>query len=107
MPIGYYKKSFFTRIKLGKKGLSFDRGVSRGTGVQPLYKKEDKASLFKKILLYQNEYQKLSLDFTNAKLMCHSLDQMYQRYHCKAEDAFVSVIGHPKSFGGQAFDNLI
>lgn len=106
VPVGYYRKSLLIRFFWGKNRITFERGKPRGTGVKPLNTHQKAPSLTQKLLSYGSEYQKLSLDFTNAELMMHSLHRIYQKYQCAKKNAVISVIGHPKSFGGEAFENL-
>lgn len=106
VPVGYYKKSILIRLFWGKNRITFERGKSRGTGVKPLTVYQKVPNLAQRFISYGNEYQKLSLDYTNAKFMIRSLHQIYKKYHCANKNAFISIIGHPKSFGGEAFENL-
>ena len=48
----------------------------------------------------------ISPDSMSAELMCKALNIMYRKYHCDKNDSYISVIAHPKSFTGKAFDNL-
>lgn len=102
VPIGFYRKNLLTRLEMGK-GFGYDHGVQNGTPMSFVNRKENPIS---KLFRYNFEVMMISPDSMSAELMCKALNIMYRKYHCDKNDSYISVIAHPKSFTGKAFDNL-
>ena len=106
LPVGYYQKNLRDRLLIRKNRMTFLRGESTGTGISVPNEKNAKMSVIKKILNYNSQCIKLSLDSTGADLMMIALKRLYKKYDGKNNDLYLAVIGHPKSFSGQAFENM-
>ena len=67
-------------------------------------KKEAGRSKIKHLCNYNHTYRKLSMDAMNYRYMGNKLNKIYQNY--KNDNVYFSLIGHPKAFTGEAYENL-
>ena len=102
VPIGFCKQDLLGRFIMGKRR-TFTKGEPNGEAMSFTGNKEN---IFMKIIKYNFRKKMISVDNMSAKLLMLAINYIYHKYNSKNKDMYMSIIGHPKSFTGDAFNNL-
>lgn len=107
VPVMTIKNSLLERLLLSNKKRVFISGKAMGHPIAiEAQKRFEKWEKVKRILLYNRSYRRLSLDAMNAHYLYKKVMKIYNKFDAKNEDIYISLIGHPKAFTGEAFENL-
>ena len=106
VPVGYYHQSLFDRILLRNK-VYYKHGEPLGKAMPTLGSDNvNEQGFIAKLLTYNKQYQRLSLDSMSAELAYLAVKILYKMYNANNNDVYVAFVSHPKVFTGEAFDNL-
>lgn len=105
VPVMTVKNNLMERVFLPKNRRVFEYGHAKG---QPMQVRQGKAQQIwtkaRHLLHYNHTYRKLCLDEMNYHYMSAKLNKICADY--KNEKVYIALIGHPKAFTGEAFDNF-
>ncbi len=106
VPVMTTKNSIIERLMPSEKRF-YKAGKPNGKPISIELPKENSViRKIKKVLTYNSSYRRLSLDAMNYEYLHKKVMDTYERYNAKDNEVFISLIGHPKAFTGDAFDNL-
>lgn len=109
VPILTVKNSIVERIFYPKRKRTFRKGMATGTPIQiQTAQKQDNSAVgkVKRLLNYNQTYRRLSMDAMNADYLYKKLEKIFYEYDAENKDVYAAILGHPKAFTGDAFDNF-
>lgn len=105
VPVMTVKNNLLERVCVSKNKRSYQYGERKGRPIQTVQRKGQGWEMRVKHLIHYNQtYRKLSMDAMNYRYMADKLNKIYQKY--KNCNIYFAIIGHPKAFGGEAYDNF-
>ena len=67
---------------------------------------ENNGNIIHRLVKYKKEKGMLSVDGMSYKYLIKQLNKLYRKYDADNNEVYLSIIGHPKSFTGEAFENF-
>ncbi len=105
IPVMTMKNSIIHRLLIPKRKRGFSsaepmgKPISINSGVKHTGKLE-------RLMKYNHTYRRLSMDAMNYEYLLKQLETIYKTYGAEQKDIYIAIIGHPKAFSGEAFENL-
>lgn len=96
------ERTFLPKYKrIFRRGEPLGKPISIG-GAQPRFVE----GKLKRLALYNFSRRRLSFDEMNYEYLFRKIMKIYGLYGAKERDIYIAIIGHPKAFSGDAFENL-
>ena len=107
VPVMTMKNSLVERLVVPRSKRFYECGAPTGEPIaQHVIQKRNCLNKLQSILSYGNTYQRLSYDALNYKYLYKKLKYSLRNSDFRSHDIIISLIGHPKAFTGDAFDNF-
>ncbi|MCI8483534.1 MAG: hypothetical protein HFH41_04255 [Lachnospiraceae bacterium] len=107
VPVGTVRNNVFRFLKVPREDWHVPNHPVYGSSIKFPHKRERKLSaLVRNVWRRAFGYGILSLDSRGYKILFGDLQLLYKKYHCRDQDAYVSLICHPKLADQKTIDNM-